>query len=67
MYNVITQREVVVHIGQYVEKVGSKGTYGIITDRPMVHECWTVRWIIGPNRGRTLISHQRELRLHDKL
>jgi len=55
------------HIGQYVEKVDSKGTYGIITDRPMVHECWTVRWIIGPNRGRTLISHQRELRLHDKL
>jgi hypothetical protein len=49
------------HIGIYVQKKGSKGTLGLITERPAIRDCWSVRWLQGKNRGNTLISHERDL------
>ena len=48
-------------IGTFVQKKGSKGTLGIITDRPPIRGCWEVRWTRGKNRGATLVSQETEL------
>ena len=51
------------HIGNFVQKRGSKGTLGIITDRPPISYCWKVRWTRGENRGKVSISHEDNLAL----
>ena len=56
-----TQHEASMHIGTFVQKKGSKGTLGIITDRPPIRGCWEVRWTKGKNQGSTLISQEVEL------
>ena len=56
-----TQHEASMHIGTFVQKKGSKGTLGIITDRPPIRGCWEVRWTRGKNRGATLVSQETEL------
>jgi len=49
------------HIGLFVQKKGSKETLGIITERPPIHGCWSVKWTKGRNQGDTLISQEAEL------
>ena len=56
-----TQHEASMHIGTFVQKKGSKGTLGIITDRPPIYGCWEVRWTRGKNRGATLVCQEAEL------
>ena len=65
MYKQIGHRptitEASMHIGSYVQNRNSKGSYGVIVDRPAVSNCWRVMWIQGKNRGSTLISQETEL------
>ena len=49
------------HIGNFVQKKGSKGTLGFITERPPISDCWSVRWTQGTNRGATLVYRECEL------
>ena len=49
------------HIGSFVQKKNSKGTLGIITDRPPIRGCWWVRWTQGNHQGQTSISQETEL------
>ena len=51
------------HIGDFVQKRGSKDTLGIITDRPPISYCWSVKWTRGENQGKVLISHEDNLAL----
>ena len=56
-----TNTEASMHIGTFVQKKGSKETLGVITNRPPIAGCWSVRWTRGKNRGATLISQEAEL------
>ena len=49
------------HIGNFVQKKGSKGSLGVITERPPIAGCWKVKWTKGKNRGSSLISQEVEL------
>lgn len=51
------------HIGNYVQNIRSKGSVGIITERPAVSYCWTVRWTQGNKRGTSSIVPQSDLKL----
>ena len=49
------------HIGNMVQKRGSKGTLGYIASRAPIHSCWTVRWTKGDMRGTTSIVQEGQL------
>ena len=49
------------HIGNFVQKKGSNGTLGIITERPPIPGCWWVKWTRGSRQGQTSISQETEL------
>ena len=57
-----TNKEASMHIGSYVQNRNSKGSVGVIVNRPAVSNCWRVMWIKGNNRGSTLISQEAELK-----
>ena len=65
MYKQIGHRptitEASMHIGTFVQKKNSKGTLGVITERPPIAGCWRVKWTRGKNQGSTLISQEVEL------
>ncbi len=54
------------HIGNIVQKRGSKGIMGIITERPAISSCWKVLWTSGNNRGTTSIIQEDNLVLLKK-
>ena len=56
-----TQHEASMHIGTFVQKKDSKGTLGVITERPPIAGCWKVKWTKGKNQGSSLISQEVEL------
>ena len=49
------------HIGTFVQKKNSKGSLGVITERPPIAGCWKVKWTKGKNQGASLISQEVEL------
>ena len=65
MYKQIGHRptitEASMHIGTFVQKKNSKGTLGVITERPPIAGCWRVKWTRGKNQGSTSISQEVEL------
>ena len=56
-----TTTEASMHIGIFVQKKGSKGSLGVITERPPIAGCWKVKWTKGKNQGSSLISQEVEL------
>ncbi len=56
-----TNTEASMHIGNFVQKKGSKGSLGVITERPPIAGCWKVKWTKGKNQGSSLISQEVEL------
>ena len=56
-----TNTEAFMHIGIFVQKKGSKGSLGVITERPPIAGCWKVKWTRGKNQGSSLISQEVEL------
>ena len=51
------------HIGALVEKKGTKGTIGIIIERPAIRGCWVVRWTAGPNAGKVSLHSEDTLKV----
>ena len=49
------------HIGNFVQKRGSKNTMGIITERPPISYCWKVLWTAGKNKGSSTIIQEDNL------
>jgi len=49
------------HIGNIVQKRGSKESLGIITGRPAISYCWNVKWTRGDKRGKTTIIQEENL------
>ena len=56
-----TNTEASMHIGTFVQKKNSKGSLGVITERPPIAGCWKVKWTKGKNQGSSLISQEVEL------
>ena len=49
------------HIGNFVQKRGSKTTLGIITDRPAIAYCWKVMWTSGKEKGLSTLIQEDKL------
>jgi hypothetical protein len=50
------------HIGSKVAKADLSDSFGIVMERPAIHECWRVTWFRGEGlRGTTGILHENEL------
>jgi hypothetical protein len=49
------------HIGNFVQKRGSKTTLGIITARPAISYCWKVLWTSGKEKGRSTLIPEDNL------
>tara|TARA_R110000824_G_scaffold327880_1_gene514735 strand:- start:43 stop:261 length:219 start_codon:yes stop_codon:yes gene_type:complete len=56
-----TIAEAFMQIGIFVQKKGSKGSLGVIMERPPIAGCWKVKWTRGENQGSSLISQEVEL------
>ena len=54
------------HIGNMVQKRGSKGTLGYISGRAPIYACWSVRWLKGEKRGTISIVREDQLVLAKK-
>jgi hypothetical protein len=48
-------------IGDFVQKRGAKDSMGIITERPPISYCWTVKWTRGDKRGKITIMQEDNL------
>ena len=54
------------HIGNFVQKRGSKGTIGYIAGRAPIYACWNVRWTKGERKGTFSIVPEEQLVLTEK-
>ena len=65
MYKQIGHRptiaEAFMQIGIFVQKKGSKGSLGVITERPPIAGCWKVKWTRGKNQGSSSLIQEVEL------
>ena len=48
-------------IGSFVQKKGSKGSLGFISERPAVAYCWSVYWLKGKKKGSSSIIREEDL------
>ena len=48
-------------IGIFVQKKGSKGSLGVIMERPPIAGCWKVKWTRGENQGSSSLIQEVEL------
>ena len=48
-------------IGIFVQKKGSKGSLGVIMERPPIAGCWKVKWTRGENQGSSSLIQEDEL------
>ena len=49
------------HIGNFVQKKGSKGSLGFISERPPIAYCWNVVWVRGDRKGSSSIVREEDL------
>jgi len=56
-----TNTEAFMQIGIFVQKKGSKGSLGVITERPPIAGCWRVKWTRGKNQGSSSLIQEVEL------
>ena len=65
MYRQIGHRptiaEAFMQIGIFVQKKGSKGSLGVIMERPPIAGCWKVKWTRGKNQGSSSLIQEVEL------
>ena len=49
------------HIGNFVQKKGSKGSLGFISERPPISYCRNVVWVRGDRKGSSSIVREEDL------